>query len=159
MNTSAVAQHTIMQKLRSTLGRGLTPLARAWIRYAPVPAGKAWLWQTFHWRRHRFACRTRYGSRVSGDTQDLIQRHLYFFGNWEPHISAWIAATLRPGDGFVDVGANIGYYSLLASRAVGNRGYVVAVEAAPRGLQPERQGVDVAALGHSRSHAATSAAK
>ncbi len=116
--------------MRSALGRALTPAARAWIRYSPLPAGKAWLWDAFHWRPREFTCRTRFGGRVSGTTEDLIQRHLYYFGTWEPHISGWIAANLRPGDCFVDVGANIGHYSLLASARVGAGGRVVAIEAA-----------------------------
>ena len=118
-------------QLRTMLGNALTPAARAWIRYAPGTAGKRWLWDTFHWRARGFSCRTRYCGRMFGNTEDLIQRHIYFFGNWEPNISAWIAATLRPGDCFVDVGANIGHYSLLASRVVGDSGHVVAIEAAP----------------------------
>jgi len=120
-----------LRSLRALVGNALTPAARAWIRYAPGVVGKRWLWQTFHWRQREFACRTRYGGRMFGNTEDLIQRHIYFFGNWEPNISAWIEATLRPGDGFVDVGANIGHYSLLASRLVGDTGSVVAIEAAP----------------------------
>ena len=119
-----------MTSMRSALGHALTPAARAWIRYSPLPAGKAWLWDAFHWRPREFTCRTRFGGRISGTTEDLIQRHLYFFGTWEPHISGWIASHLRDGDCFVDVGANIGHYSLLASRLVGNTGQVVAVEAA-----------------------------
>ncbi|WP_327269030.1 FkbM family methyltransferase [Streptomyces sp. NBC_01218] len=39
--------------------------------------------------------------------------------------------TLQPGDIFVDVGANIGYYSLMASRSVGRSGRVIAIEASP----------------------------
>ena len=39
---------------------------------------------------------------------------------------------LLPGDGFLDVGANIGLYSLLASALVGERGYVDAIEPSPR---------------------------
>jgi FkbM family methyltransferase len=120
-----------MQKtLKRYIGDALTPAARAWIRYAPLRAGKPWLWQTFHWRPHAFTCRTQGGNRICGTTEDLIQRHLYFFGTWEPHISHWLAATLRPGDCFVDIGANIGHYSLLASRLVGANGRVVAIEAA-----------------------------
>lgn len=119
------------RRARALLGTALTPAARAWIRYAPVTAAKPWLWQTFHWRERDFICRTRYGARMLGNTQDLIQRHIYFFGNWEPNISAWITQTLKPGDGFIDVGANIGHYSLLAARLVGAHGCVVAIEAAP----------------------------
>jgi FkbM family methyltransferase len=69
---------------------------------------------------------------MSGDAKDIIPQYIYYFGVWEPHITSWISSCLRPGDGFIDVGANIGYYSLLASRLVGERGKVVAVEASPR---------------------------
>ena len=67
---------------------------------------------------------------MSGNTRDLIQRHIYFFGTWEPDISGWLTSTLQHGDGFIDVGANIGHYSLLASHVVGKAGKVVAVEPA-----------------------------
>jgi len=39
---------------------------------------------------------------------------------------------LRPGDTVIDVGANIGVLSLLASRLVGPSGRVLAIEAHPR---------------------------
>lgn len=117
-------------RIRTILGDALTPAARAWIRYSPVAAGKPWLWETFHWRPHSFKCRTRFGDRITGNTEDLIQRHLYYFGTWEPNISDWLSANLRPGDCFVDIGANIGHYSLLASGIVGTSGRVVAIEAA-----------------------------
>jgi FkbM family methyltransferase len=120
----------MLKTLRTRVGDSLTPLARLWIRYAPIAVGMQWLWQRFHWRERAFSCRTRFGDRMCGNTQDLIQRHLYFFGTWEPNISGWIGSTLRPGDGFVDIGANVGHYSLLASRRVGARGFVVAIEAA-----------------------------
>ena len=116
--------------MRRMIGDALTPAARAWIRYAPLAAGKPWLWRTFHWRPHAFTCRTKFGARMSGTTEDLIQRHLYFFGTWEPNISNWICNTLREGDCFIDIGANIGHYSLLASGLVGAHGSVLAIEAA-----------------------------
>jgi FkbM family methyltransferase len=40
-------------------------------------------------------------------------------------------AVLRPGDWFIDIGANHGSYSLLASRLVGDSGRITAVEANP----------------------------
>jgi len=42
-----------------------------------------------------------------------------------------ILGRLRPGDVFVDVGANVGYYSVLGARAVGPNGCIVAIEAVP----------------------------
>ncbi|MBP6682352.1 MAG: FkbM family methyltransferase [Halioglobus sp.] len=49
-------------------------------------------------------------------------------GIWEPQETRFLLDTLRPGDVFVDVGANIGYFSLLASRLVGESGAVLAFE-------------------------------
>jgi FkbM family methyltransferase len=49
-------------------------------------------------------------------------------GIWEPRETQFLLDTLRPGDVFVDVGANIGYFSLLASRRVGPTGAVLAFE-------------------------------
>jgi FkbM family methyltransferase len=57
--------------------------------------------------------------------------YLWLWGVWEPELSAFISEGLRPGDGFLDVGANIGYFSALASRCVGPSGFVVAVEPSP----------------------------
>ena len=78
-----------------------------------------------------FETQTRLGSWMTGSTQDLLQRYIYVFGTWEPDITRWVAGRLRPGDGFVDVGANVGYYALLASKLVGAEGCVVAVEPLP----------------------------
>ncbi|MBA8804629.1 FkbM family methyltransferase [Nocardioides ginsengisegetis] len=75
---------------------------------------------------------THYGFRVfGGSTADYIQRRLYVFGFWERDLSEWLKDQLRPGDVFLDVGANIGYFSLLASRVVGPTGNVLAFEAIP----------------------------
>ena len=62
---------------------------------------------------------------------DLIQMYIWLFGIWEPELTAFIAEGLRPGDSFLDVGANIGYFSVLAGERVGHSGSVVAVEPSP----------------------------
>ena len=49
-------------------------------------------------------------------------------GRWEPSEGAWLRATVRRGDTVIDCGANIGYFSVLASQLVGARGRVIAVE-------------------------------
>ncbi len=40
----------------------------------------------------------------------------------------WLRGMLAPGQRVVDVGANVGYFTVLMSRLVGPRGSVVAVE-------------------------------
>jgi FkbM family methyltransferase len=75
---------------------------------------------------------TTWGARLEVDARDPCGRKIYFFGIWEPNLTTWIRKRLQPGDTFIDVGANIGYYSALASRLVFPAGRVVAVEAIPR---------------------------
>jgi FkbM family methyltransferase len=53
---------------------------------------------------------------------------LIFRGDFEVAERTFLAAYLKPGDVFVDVGANLGLYALLAAHAVGPRGRVHAFE-------------------------------
>ena len=75
---------------------------------------------------------TYFGATLRCDVRDMIQATIIHFGAWEPAISHHLASVIRPGDTVVDVGANIGYYSLLFAKAVGPGGRVVAVEALPK---------------------------
>ena len=68
------------------------------------------------------------GSRMWVDTSDVTGRMLATSGIWEPHVTAVVRRYLRPGDVFVDVGANIGYFTLLGARLVGSDGLVHALE-------------------------------
>ena len=56
------------------------------------------------------------------------------FLDHEPLTRRVLAGLLRPGSVVVDVGANIGYYTLLAAGKVGPRGRVHAVECLPENL-------------------------
>lgn len=49
---------------------------------------------------------------------------------YEPEISGLLLQILQKGDCFIDIGAHIGYYSMLASILVGETGFVYAVEPA-----------------------------
>lgn len=49
-------------------------------------------------------------------------------GEYEPHVTYVIESILKPGQTFVDIGANIGYFSLLAANSVGPHGKVIAFE-------------------------------
>jgi FkbM family methyltransferase len=75
--------------------------------------------------------RTYFGALMECDLSDFIPECIYHFHVWEPHISAAIQKLLSPGETFCDVGANIGYHSLLASLIVGPQGRVIAIEPSP----------------------------
>ncbi len=50
-------------------------------------------------------------------------------GDWELDEASLFASQLQPGMTVLDVGAHVGYYTLLAARIVGAEGRVIAVEA------------------------------
>lgn len=61
------------------------------------------------------------------------QRHAFWLGTYEPDMQRLIADKVKFGTVFYDVGANVGFYSLLASTLVGP-GLVVAFEPLPRNV-------------------------
>lgn len=76
--------------------------------------------------------RTYFGAEFDCNARDLIQGTIIHFKTWEPNTSRILSKLVRPGDVVVDLGANIGYFTLLFSRLVGDQGAVVAVEALPK---------------------------
>ncbi|MGI0084715.1 MAG: FkbM family methyltransferase [Nitrososphaerales archaeon] len=56
-------------------------------------------------------------------------------GTYEAVVTKWLTENLKPGDTFFDIGANIGYYAVLAARLIGPEGIVIAVEADPNVAQ------------------------
>jgi len=53
------------------------------------------------------------------------------YGNWEPEVVEAIVREVEPGGFVLDIGAHIGFYSLLLSKKVGPHGRVVAFEPFP----------------------------
>jgi FkbM family methyltransferase len=52
-------------------------------------------------------------------------------GIWEPTETHYTKQLVRKGDTYVDIGANVGYYTVLASHLVGEEGRVIAFEPDP----------------------------
>jgi FkbM family methyltransferase len=68
-----------------------------------------------------------FGSRIKLDLADNGHRWIYM-GIYEPTETRWVRQILQPGAVFVDVGANIGYFTLLAASRIGPSGRVLAFE-------------------------------
>jgi len=66
-------------------------------------------WMRLHWQSHR----------------------AYVFGTYEPAVIGAIQQHVLPGWTVLDVGAHIGYYTLLLAELVGPEGKVIAFEASP----------------------------
>jgi FkbM family methyltransferase len=132
---------SILLVMHPLLVCGGAALLRADYRHVPFPVGKRRVWHSVAsrlmalGRGMELRATTRFGAQMLVRFPDTIQSYIYFFGVWEPAITAYLTHTLAPGDIMIDVGANVGYDSLLASHLVGPEGEVHAIEASPHVFQ------------------------
>jgi FkbM family methyltransferase len=96
------------------------------------------------------ACKPSRGvvAEVAGHRMHLIPgdwaltRNLLARGCWEPEVTLVLTKLLKEGMVVVDIGANVGYYTLLAARAVGSKGLVHAFEPEARNFELLRKNID-----------------
>lgn len=69
---------------------------------------------------------------LHGTDDRMISAKLRQEGCWEAYETELTLQILKPGDVYVDVGANIGYYTLLAAARAGEQGQVLAYEPDPQ---------------------------
>ncbi|MEO1766699.1 FkbM family methyltransferase [Thiobacter aerophilum] len=112
--------------------------AAAWLRHSPVTRGRwriiAATLPLLRRQGDRLGTRlvkTRHGFRFHADLGDWLGQYVYLTGDYEPATARVIASLLRPGDHFADVGANAGFFTLLAAQAVGLEGRVFSFEPLP----------------------------
>ena len=77
------------------------------------------------------------GLRIQGYKRDAVGRGLYRRGVHEPGLTKWLLETFSnsPGGNFLDVGANLGYFSCLLAKLAGPTGKVVSIEPEPGNQQ------------------------
>lgn len=82
---------------------------------------------------HRALTRTLDGAKLYVDTRDFsLAPHILLDGEWEPWVTEAFKRMLHPGMRVVEVGANIGYYSVLAGSKIGPDGRLFVFEANPQ---------------------------
>jgi len=97
---------------------------------------------------HVSLCRvlTRYLMHV--DTRDIgVTPHLLLNGYWESWITQAIARHVQPGMCVVDVGANVGYFSVLLAELVGESGKLFAMEPNPAGFALTKRNLNLNGCG------------
>lgn len=129
------------------------PILQAFVRNVPLLSLRrlAWSLGNSHLVNHIDFVTRAGGALVAGNTHDIIQRYLYWFGIWEPNISNFILQRMSESQGrvFVDIGANIGYFSILVGKRC-PRASVVSIEAYPSILQKLRLNVKLNHLSNVR---------
>lgn len=132
-----------MAGVSELLGRGLLRIPPGLFRLRRVPV----IGGVLHWMSHRLLppnqgvwVQVRSGA-AQGIWLKLEPRvgHLYHSGRVEPEVQGVLQEHLRPGDVFYDLGANLGFYSLIAARRVGPGGKVFAFEPDPENAHRLRE--------------------
>lgn len=125
---------TIKHIIRQLNTMAAMPVLQAIVRNTP-PSRLRWL--AYRLGQSRLVRSVDYvtevnGFVVAGNTIDLIQRYLYWFGVWEPNLTDFITRRMSeaPNRVFVDVGANIGYFTILVAMRY-PQSSVVSIEAFP----------------------------
>jgi FkbM family methyltransferase len=72
------------------------------------------------------------GMLIECDLRDHVQQQIYFFGGYEPIEAGLFLSLLKPGDCVFDIGANVGFYTMLMSKKVSNLGQVHSFEPVPK---------------------------
>ncbi|QMU53928.1 MAG: FkbM family methyltransferase [Nitrosopumilus sp.] len=79
---------------------------------------------------------TNQGFQIFLDPEDqIISRYLAIKKIWEPEETDFFNKSICEGMTVIDIGANIGYFTLLFSNLVGNSGKVIAFEPNPRSFK------------------------
>src|SRR5215218_2287703 len=119
---------------RALLGR-----ASRWYGRAPVPVAGG------------------LGHLLYVSTADLPLDHahagLIVRGTLEPPVQEALRRLLAPGDVFYDVGANVGFFTLVGARLVGEGGRVVAFEPVPWCAHAVGRNIELNAFAHAQIRA------
>ncbi len=65
------------------------------------------------------------------------------YGTWEPEVTSTISSIVKPGMTVIDIGAHIGYYSLLFAKRVGPNGRVFSFEPVPENFALLRKNIQL----------------
>jgi FkbM family methyltransferase len=123
---SFLLRHQLMAKIRNWDIRGIRRLA-AWLPKVLIPNAE---------KQEKHELQTIHGVCLLIDpAKDKgVELALYQQGTYEEGTVHYLKHALAAGQTFLDIGANIGWMTLIGAKAVGKQGRVVAIEANPNTL-------------------------
>lgn len=92
------------------------------------------------------------GRRMFVDLRSAVGRGIFATKTFDPEVFEPLRTVLKPGGAFLDVGANVGFYSMLALDLVGPKGAIHAFEIDERPLRCLRKTVQRLKLANFRIH-------
>lgn len=93
-------------------------------------------------------CRVLGRYKMYVDTRDLsISSHLLLEGYWEMWVTEAMMRHVRPGMTVLDIGANLGYFTMLLADLVGHEGRVLAFEPNPEMASRTQRSISVNGFG------------
>ncbi len=123
---AADESNQLLQRLRSAERRRSEPLSVRVVRHPLrrlVPLLAERRGQTLLQEVDTF-----FGCRMLVPLPDPVAVSLYRYGAYDASTTAFLLHRLKPGDHVADVGAHVGYFTLLASLLTGSNGHVAAFE-------------------------------
>lgn len=104
------------------------------------------------WKRLKTPCVIRWldGLHLYVYPVNEISRAIFLTGYYEPNEFVYLNKFLKPGMTFIDVGANIGLYTLFAAKKVGDQGTVLGIEPSDREFQRLKAHVELNSLSNAR---------
>lgn len=105
-------------------------MMRRLLRILPAPVYTALQWGAYG-LAHFQTTHIQDGPAAGLRFNPYFARYGHIEGTYEAPVQDFLARTLRRGDVFYDVGANVGYFSVLAAHFVGATGRVYAFEPLP----------------------------
>ncbi len=78
--------------------------------------------------------------------------HGYWLGSWEANLQDTLRSELAAGDVFYDVGAHVGFFSMIASRLVGETGRVYSFEPSVHTYELLRRHLAINCIANAEAH-------
>jgi FkbM family methyltransferase len=144
-----------------TVGRWFAAPACWYVRTFPRSPGRwrftkplrSWIKTLYPEAGHDRIVQLSSGAKLRVDAGDFLGRHVYVCGEYEESTTSVVKSLVRPGDCVLDVGANIGYFTVCMAVWVGPTGSVHAFEAAPRIHSRLQSNIDLNGLRNVTIHA------
>lgn len=121
--------------LRASFKQRLRHATAAILRTLPPFPGRYRVASAIHRRvgdgQQCYMAKLRFGGSMLVDLTQVVQFEIFYLGDWEQNVVRALQRFVRPGDIVLDLGANVGFFTILLAKCVGSGGHVFAFEPFP----------------------------